>query len=226
MKISETGLDLIKSFEGCRLTAYQDSVGVWTIGWGHTKGVYKGQKITQAQADNLLKEDMIIYENKVNKYNNKYDFNQNQFDALTSFAYNIGSIDQLTANGTRTITQISNKILAYDKAGGKVLAGLTRRRKAEKQLFDTPIDTKEEVKMESSIEDVYSKPIAAEQDNSYQIRIATRTASALNVRKGPGTNYSIISTIRNNATVTITEEQNGWGKCDEGWINLDFTKKI
>ena len=138
MKISDKGLDLIKSFEGCRLTAYQDSVGVWTIGWGHTKGVYKGQKITQQQADDMLRDDMGIYESKVNKYNNKYNFNQNQFDALTSFAYNVGSIDQLTANGTRTITQISSKILAYDKAGGKTLAGLTRRRKAEKELFDTP----------------------------------------------------------------------------------------
>lgn len=138
MKISDKGLDLIKSFEGCRLTAYQDSVGVWTIGWGHTKGVYKGQKITQQQADDMLRDDMGIYESKVNKYNDKYNFNQNQFDALTSFAYNVGSIDQLTANGTRTITQISSKILAYDKAGGKTLAGLTRRRKAEKELFDTP----------------------------------------------------------------------------------------
>ena len=141
MKISNTGLELIKSFEGCRLTAYQDSVGVWTIGWGHTKGVYKGQKITQQQADDMLKDDMGVYESKVNKYNGKYDFNQNQFDALTSFAYNVGSIDQLTSNGTRTISQISNKFLAYNKAGGKVLAGLTRRRQAEKKLFDTPVSS-------------------------------------------------------------------------------------
>ena len=141
MKISNTGLELIKSFEGCRLTAYQDSVGVWTIGWGHTKGVYKGQKITQQQADDMLKDDMGVYESKVNKYNGKYNFNQNQFDALTSFAYNVGSIDQLTSNGTRTISQISNKFLAYNKAGGKVLAGLTRRRQAEKKLFDTPVSS-------------------------------------------------------------------------------------
>lgn len=75
------------------------------------------------------------------KYDYKYHWNQNQLDSLTSFAYNIGSIDQLTANGTRSIAEISNKILAYDKAGGQTLAGLTRRRKAEKELFDTPCNS-------------------------------------------------------------------------------------
>ena len=145
MKISDTGLDLIKSFEGCKLTAYQDSVGVWTIGWGHTKGVYKGMIISQSQADKYLKDDMITYESNVNKYNGKYKFNQNQFDALVSFAYNVGSIDQLTANGTRTISQISDKFMSYNKAGGKVLAGLTRRRKAEKTLFDTPINSSKNI---------------------------------------------------------------------------------
>ena len=139
MKISETGLNLIKSFEGCRLTAYTDAVGVWTIGWGHTGGVYAGQTITQAEADALLVSDLTKYEKKVDKYNGTYDWNQNEFDALVSFAYNIGSIDQLTANGTRSRDVIAGKILEYNKAGGKVLAGLTKRRAAERGLFLTPI---------------------------------------------------------------------------------------
>jgi GH24 family phage-related lysozyme (muramidase) len=139
MKISKNGLDLIKSFEGCRLTAYKDAVGVWTIGWGHTAGVRSGMTITQAQADEYLKQDLNKYEKAVEKYNYIYHWNQNEFDALTSFAYNIGSIDQLTNNGKRTKAQISDKILAYNKAGGKVLTGLTRRRKAEKALFDKEI---------------------------------------------------------------------------------------
>ncbi len=147
-KISTNGLNLIKQFEGCRLTAYQDSVGVWTIGYGTTNAdkaltgitIKKGVKITQKQATEFLKNSVNKkYAPKVAKYNKVYNFNQNQFDALVSFAYNIGSIDGLTQKGTRSIKQISAKILAYNKAGGKELAGLTRRRKAEKKLFDTKV---------------------------------------------------------------------------------------
>ena len=148
MNISQNGLDLIKEFEGCRLTAYKDAVGIWTIGYGCTSAdrditgtnIYQGMTITQKQADEWLEKSVNNkYVPKVMKYDNIYHWNQNELDALTSFAYNIGSIDQLTANGTRSRLQISSKILSYDKAGGKVLAGLTRRRKAEKALFDTPV---------------------------------------------------------------------------------------
>jgi GH24 family phage-related lysozyme (muramidase) len=76
------------------------------------------------------------------KYDTKYHWNQNQFDALCSFAYNIGSIDTLTQNGKRSIKEISAKILAYNKAGGKELPGLTKRRKAEKALFDKAVAKK------------------------------------------------------------------------------------
>ena len=139
MKISETGLKLIKQFEGCHLTAYKDPVGIPTIGYGHTKGVKLGQKITQAQADEFLKQDVSSAEKAVSKY--KYNYNQNQFDALVSFTYNCGAgnLKTITANGTRTLAQISARIPNYNKASGKVLAGLTRRRAAEKALFDTPV---------------------------------------------------------------------------------------
>lgn len=142
MKISTTGLNLIKSFEGCRLTAYKCPAGVWTIGYGHTGNVKSGQKITQAKAESYLKSDLAKFEKHVMSYDKKYNWNQNEFDALVSFAYNIGSITQLTANGTRTKKQISEKILAYDKAAGKTLAGLIRRRQAEKALFDKPVAKK------------------------------------------------------------------------------------
>lgn len=141
MRISENGLNLIKSFEGCRLTAYKCPAGVWTIGWGHTGGVKPGQKITQAEADQMLVSDMAAYERKVDKYA-AYHWNQNEFDALTSFAYNVGSIDQLTANGTRNRTVIAAKILQYDKGGGKTLPGLTKRREAERKLFLAPVAKK------------------------------------------------------------------------------------
>ena len=139
MKISENGLKLIRSFEGCRLEAYKCPAGVWTIGWGHTGNVKAGQRITQAEADKMLTDDMGPYERNVDKYGTKYMWNQNEFDALVSFAYNVGSIDQLTAKGTRSRAEISEKILAYNRGGGKILAGLTRRRQAEQKLFLTPI---------------------------------------------------------------------------------------
>lgn len=135
MKTSQTGIDLIKKFEGCRLDAYRCPAGVWTIGYGHTAGVTAGQKISPAQAEAYLRADLEKYEKKVEKYADRYRWTQNEFDAMVSFAYNIGSIDKLTANGTRTKTVIAEKILLYNKAGGEVLAGLTRRRQAERELF-------------------------------------------------------------------------------------------
>lgn len=140
MKTSDNGINLIKKYEGCKLTAYKCPAGVWTIGYGHTSGVKEGQTITQTQAESFLKSDLEKFEKHVAGFS-KYNWNQNQFDALVSFAYNIGSINQLTNNGTRTIKQISEKITAYNKAAGKVLEGLTKRRKAEKELFDTAVKT-------------------------------------------------------------------------------------
>lgn len=154
MKISSKGLALIKRFEGCRLAAYKDAGGVATIGYGHTRGVAIGQTITQAQADAFLVEDCAGAEAAVNKYMSKYNFNQNQFDALVSFAFNIGNIDKLTVDGIRTIVEISEKIPAYCYCGGQKLQGLVKRREAERELFDTPVSGQACV---SAAETTYSK---------------------------------------------------------------------
>lgn len=137
MKTSDLGIQLICRFEGLKTDAYKDAVGVPTIGYGHTKGVQMGMKITKDQAIEFLKEDLVKAENAVNKYNAKYNFSQNQFDALVSFAFNIGSIDQLTAKGTRTIEKIAECIPKYNKAGGKKLQGLVNRRQAELEMFNS-----------------------------------------------------------------------------------------
>ena len=151
-KISKTGIDLIKEFEGCHLTAYQDEVGVWTIGYGITNAdksitgttIKSGLKISQSTAEKWLVESLNKkYLPLVMKYDTRYNWNQNEIDALVSFAYNIGSIDQLTANGSRSRSVIADKMLEYNKAGGKVYRGLTRRREAERKLFLT---REEEVK--------------------------------------------------------------------------------
>lgn len=138
MKISQAGIDLIKKYEGCHLTAYKCPAGVWTIGYGHTKNVKPGDTITQEQAETFLRDDLARYEKHVESFK-QYAWTQNEFDALVSFAYNVGSISQLTANGTRTRQVIAEKILLYTKAGGKVLNGLVKRRKDEHALFTKDI---------------------------------------------------------------------------------------
>ena len=140
MKVSNDCISLIKQFEGCKLTAYKCPAGVWTIGYGHTAGVKEGMKISQAQAELYLLDDLQKYADRVNKYDPKYSWKQNEFDALVSFCYNIGNIDQLTAKGTHTKATIATNMLNFNKAKDKtgklvVLNGLVRRRKAEHALF-------------------------------------------------------------------------------------------
>ncbi|MEB7893367.1 lysozyme [Serratia ureilytica] len=144
MNISKDGIELIKRFEGLRLKAYQDSVGVWTVGYGWTqpvngKKVGPGMQIDQATADRLLKCGVVQYEQGVNQLV-KVKITQGQFDALVSFAYNLG----LLSLSTSTLLQ---KLNAGDKqgaadqfgrwvnAGGKRLDGLVTRRAAEREMF-------------------------------------------------------------------------------------------
>ena len=140
LKISESGLQLLKKFEGCRLVAYWDVNG-YSIGYGHHGAdVTQGMKITQKEAEEYLKKDVAKFEKAVNAL--KYDLNQNQFDALVDFAYNCGAgnLKKLTADNTRTLREISGKLTAYCKANGVALAGLVNRRRAEKALFDKPVE--------------------------------------------------------------------------------------
>ena len=141
-KIGQAGLALIKQYEGCRLAAYRCAAGVWTIGYGHTAGVHSGMTITQAQADAYLQQDIAKFEGYVN--NPAYvpiteQLNQNQFDALASFAFNLGAGNLRKLCKGRTAAQIAQAMTQYCKANGKVLAGLRRRRAAEQALFNKPV---------------------------------------------------------------------------------------
>lgn len=141
MQISENGLKLIEQFEGLRLTAYKATKRdkYYTIGYGHYGAdVKQGMTITEAQAESYLRQDVAEAEAAVNKYSG-YGWNQNQFDSLVSFAYNVGNIDGLTNNGKRSVAEISAKLPEYVYSGGVKLEGLVRRRAAEKALFDTPV---------------------------------------------------------------------------------------
>jgi GH24 family phage-related lysozyme (muramidase) len=140
MKISAAGIELLKQFEGCRLTAYQDSVGVWTIGFGTTTEVKEGQTISQVKAEEYLRFDLAIFEKAVTE-SLKVPVNQNQFDALVSFTYNVG----VSAFRSSTLLNLINektdkKVVAAEfskwvKAGNQTLPGLVSRRKAESELF-------------------------------------------------------------------------------------------
>lgn len=144
MKTSNSGINLIKSFEGKHLKAYDDGVGVLTIGFGTIKypngvRVKKGDTCTEEQAESYLKNDLVKFENAINRLV-KVPLTQNQFDALASFTYNLGetnlSISTLLKKlNAKDYKGAADQFERWNKAGGKVMNGLTRRRKAEKELF-------------------------------------------------------------------------------------------
>ena len=138
-QINQAGLELIKSFEGYRDTAYLCPANVWTIGWGTTKGVRQGQTTNPEEAENFLKRDLKIFEAQVSDLT-KVELTSNQFSALVSFAYNCGAGALKSSTLLKKLNQedylgAAEEFLKWNKAGGKMLAGLTRRRVAERSLF-------------------------------------------------------------------------------------------
>lgn len=139
MKTGIQGIKLIKKFEGCKLTAYKCPAGIWTIGYGHTRNVHKGEVITQQQADELLKQDLLVYEAGINVM--RLNINQNQFDSLVSFAFNLGlgALQKSTLLKRIKVNpndpKIKDEFLRWSYAGGKQLKGLLLRRQAECDLY-------------------------------------------------------------------------------------------
>ena len=139
MKTSQYGIDLIKHFEGCELKAYKCPAGVWTIGYGHTKGVEPGDEWSEDHANHMLEVELEEYEGYVNKYVTA-PLGQNQFDALVSWTYNLGGGNLSASTMLKVLNageydEVPNQMLRWNKAGGKVLEGLTRRRQAEGDMF-------------------------------------------------------------------------------------------
>ena len=210
MHINEAGLKIVKNFEGLRLQSYKCPAGVITIGYGHT-GSYKGKPltlgmtITKEEAEELLKQDLVKYENYVDDLHR--DFNENEYSALVSFCYNCGPASLKSLCKNRTNEQIGNALLLYNKAGGKVLAGLTKRRKAERDLFFTPVKEKQEVPIPS-------------------LPYKVKTKCDINIRKGAGTNYPIMKVAKKGAVLTVwaieTVDGKKWGKNGEEYFYLDY----
>jgi len=139
MKTSNKGIEIIKKHEGLKLKSYLCPASVWTIGYGHTKTAKQDQYITTQTADNLLKSDLSISESAVNK--ELPNLTQNQFDALVSFVFNVGSgnfrkstlLKKIKANATEE--EIRNEFSRWNKGGGQILGGLVKRRLDEANLY-------------------------------------------------------------------------------------------
>lgn len=143
MRLSPTGLDLIKSHDGLRLSAYQDVVGVLTIGYGHTSNVKPDMAISEQEAEEILRRDVSLFEKAVNDLVT-VPLNQNQFDALVSFAFNLGrgALQRSTLLSKLNARDYGGAAAEFDRwinAGGKPWPGLVRRRKEERELFESPV---------------------------------------------------------------------------------------
>ena len=210
MHINEAGLRLLKNFEGCRLKAYKPVPWEkdFTIGYGHY-GVPAGTVWTQKQADEQLVKDLVKYEKYVDDLHR--DFNENERAALISFCYNCGPASLKSLCKNRTNEQIGNALLLYNKAGGKVLTGLTKRRKAERDLFFTPVKEKQE---------------ASHPPLPYKVK----TKCDINIRKGAGTDFPIIRVAKKGAILTVwaveTVGTTQWGKNAEEYFCLAYCEQL
>lgn len=196
MTINDKGISLIKSFEGLRLKAYKalPTEKYYTVGYGHYgSDVKEGQTITEAEAEALLRADLKKYEAKVNKYSG-YNWNDNEFSALVSFAYNVGNIDGLTKKGERSREEIKKVWKTYCKAGGKELPGLVRRREAELKLFG------ENETMAAEHKTDQKDPKQVKLDNLIELTKATirgEYGSGVNRKNKLGSAYNAVQAIIN-----------------------------
>ena len=218
--ISVAGIALIKRFEGCRLTAYKCSAGVWTIGYGHTSGVHSGQAITQAQADALLRQDLEKFERYVNS--TAYvpitaQLNENQFAALVSFAFNCGQGNLKRLCADRNTAQIAAAMPQYCKAAGRKLPGLVQRRAAEVALFNTPVTTAPANQPAIKVAEVQHIQPNYQPGQAYFVHVDN-----LRIRSTPSTQGKIIGKIGNRAVCNKATTRDSKGHI---WMNISGSAK-
>lgn len=201
MRTSARGIALIKEFEGFRTKAYQDAVGVWTIGYGFTRGVKPGDTITREQAETRLRDELGVYERGVIQATHGRA-TQTQFDALVSFAFNVGVAGMSKSTVIKRHNEGNYQAAArafglWNKAGGRVLSGLTRRRAAESALYLTPYPGQAKTQVAEEDEPVSDmthevepeRPMAASQINRAGVMAggAAAVATATEVAQQVGT---------------------------------------
>lgn len=228
MKTNAEGLALIKSFEGCRLTAYKPVAAekYWTIGYGHYgPDVKQGMRITQAQADAYLVQDLARFEKAVNSLGRTWT--ENQFSALVSFTYNCGEGNLITLCRNRSADVIAQKLLLYSRnAAGQSMAGLVRRRKAEQSLFlkkSESITTPDPAKAETKTEVKNVKQYAAVVNVSTYLNVRTAAGSTAQQYKVGGSAFRLPPGM----VIAIEAEQNSFGKLAglNAWVSLNYIRK-
>lgn len=226
-KIGQAGLQLIMSFEGCRLTAYKamPTEQYYTIGYGHYgSDVKKGMQISSAQAEAYLIADCEKFAAYVDK--KEYvpiELNDNQRDALISFTYNCGPGNLKKLCAGRTHTQIADKLLLYNKAGGKVVEGLQRRRSAERELFllevknGAIVPAQQEQQAQVAAAKNTCEP-AKSKNKTFAGKYKVTAKSGLKLRIGASTKKSIITVIPSGAAITC------WGYHTGNWYLVEYGK--
>lgn len=198
MEIANEVIEKIKEFEGLRLESYRCASGVWTIGFGHTKDVKSGMKITRQKAVELLRADLEEVKKKVDANLNlrKLEVNHYQYSALCSFTFNCGSTSLARLTKDRTVDQIGQAILLYNKSNGTVLQGLVNRRQWESDYFFR----------QEKIDLAFSNFLFKTKPN-YRVR---KTA-----------NGSIIGSTKDGEYVQIKSITENWVETDKGWLHID-----
>ena len=234
MKLDKA-IEVIKKFEGCRLEAYQDVGGTWTIGYGHTNKVHKGDVITQEQADKFLAEDVAVHASRVEKYQHIYNFNENEYNALVSFAYNIGNIDSLTLHGTRTKGQIQQHIGDFCYCKGRRIEGLAKRRCLEAQLFaNKDVSTTEsELKGNSSIRyevghvyELQTNVIVRATPSVKGKKVGYAGLTADGRKHDPEKNGSLNKGTKVTCKDVRFVNGNTWIKCPSGWLAAVYNGEV
>ena len=215
------GINFIKSYEGLVLAAYKatKSERYYTIGYGHYgPDVKQGMIINEGIAETFLRSDLLKFEVAVSKYIDKYNWNQAQFDALVSFAFNCGTgnLDKLLDKGKRTIAEIKEAWPKYNKAGGKILNGLVTRRAAELKMF-TSMDTP-------------SENVTSNYDG-FEVGEYKVIASSLRIRTQPDIMSDQMGSLRKNEIFNVTEiivnDGNVWGHLlDNKYVCLKYKGAI
>lgn len=218
--------EVIKKFEGCRLEAYQDVGGTWTIGYGHTNRVQKGDVITQEQADSFLVEDIAVHSSRVEKYQHIYNFNENEYNALVSFAYNVGNIDSLTLNGTRTKQQILQHMGDFCYSKGRKIEGLVNRRRMEAQLFAMKEDS---ANISYKVGNVYTLQDNINVRETPSIRgkkVGYGGLTADGKKHDPDKNGSLNKGTKVTCKDVKVVNGNIWIKCPSGWLAAIYNGEV
>lgn len=232
-QVNAAGIKLVQQFEGLKLEAYTCPAGIWTIGYGHTKGVKRGDKITGEEAEAILAQDLTQSAGQVEKYV-RVPLHDNQFAALASFVFNAGIGSLIASTLLRRLnngdydcvpSELAKWVKASNPATGQkvTLRGLVKRRAAEGQLW---LDT-------GSSDPFLTSTDMPQQVHADDPRVSYSVVArdGLRVRAGAGTRFDVLKTLAKDSQVFVVKEKNGWAAIDaegdgaiDGWVSMDFLK--